>query len=143
MDFEGGESDEAEEGDVRFLVTDGKTSVFLDFSKEHLDAPSPFVDRFVINDLRFPVFASGDDRNIVVGSKLVAMSVAVVAHIFNDVTAENLGCQRIGHCNIRYVAAGQLPFDNAIIRRRGKMQFCRYARAIPASGAVPPFEPPP
>ena len=143
MDFEGGEGDETEEGKVGFFVANGQPPVFLELAEEHLDTPSPAIDGFVVDDFDLAVLASGDDRNIVIGAKFATMIIAVVAHVFDDVTTNDLGGQRIRHADVGDVAARQLAFDNLIVRRDGKMEFGRYARAVFAACAVPPFEPPP
>ena len=143
MDHKGGDGDKAKEGEVCFLVTNGKTPILFDFSKEHFDARSPFVDCLVINNRLFPVFSPGNHRNVVVGMKRIAMLIAVVALIFDDKTAKNVGSQRVGYRDIRYVSTRQLSFDNAVIRCGRKMQLGRYASPVSPSRAVPPFEPPP
>jgi len=143
VDFKSSEGDEAEESEVCFFVANGKTSVFLDLTEEHLDAPSPLVDRLVINDLDPAVFASGDNGDVVVGAKLLTMVVAVIAHVFHDVAADDLGSHNIGHTDIGNMAAGQLAFDNPIVRRDDEVQFGGDAGAVSSPCAVPPFEPPP
>ncbi len=143
MYFEGGESDEAEEGDVGFFITNSETAVFLELAEEHLDTATPAINHFVVNDLDLAVFASGDNRNIVVRAEFLTMIVAVIPHVFNDITANNLGRKRIGHGDVGNIAARKLAFDNAVVRCDGKMQFGGYARTVLAPRAVPPFEPPP
>ena len=138
-----GTGDKAEEAQVGFLVADGQASIFLDAAKEHLDAPAQGIEFFVVIDGNFSVLASRDDRDVVVGLPRGAVVVAIIAHIFDHVTAEHLGSQRVGHRNVGDVAAAQLAFDHAIIRRDGQMQLGGYARATSATRAVPPFEPPP
>jgi len=143
MDLDGSESDETKKGQVGFFVTDGETPILLELAEEHLDASPPAVNHLIVNDLDLTVFAPGDDGKVVVGTEFATVSVAVVAHVCDDITTDDVGGQGIGHRNVGDVAAGQLAFNHLILRRDGEMQLGRYPRAVFTSRAVPPFEPPP
>jgi hypothetical protein len=138
-----GTGDKAEEAKIGFLVADGQAPISLDPAKEHLDAPAQGIELLVIVDGNFSVLAPRNDRNVVIGAQHGTVVVTVITHILDHVTAEHLGGQRIGHRDVGDVAAGQLAFDHAISGRDGQMQLGGYARAISATRAVPPFEPPP
>ena len=143
MNFDSGESDEAEKGQVGFFVTDGETPVLLELAEEHLNASSPAINRLIVNDLDFAVFAPGNNENVIVGDELAAVSVAVIAQVFDDITTDDVSGQGIGHRDVGHIATRQLTFDNLIVRRDGEMQLGRYSCAVFAWCAVPPFEPPP
>ena len=86
---------------------------------------------------------SGSAREPVRGAELAAVSVAVIAHVFDDITTDDVSGQSIGHRDVGHIATRQLTFDNPIVRRDGQMQLGRYPRAVSTTRAVPPFEPPP
>ena len=143
MDLDGSESDETKKGQVGFFVTDGETPVLLELAEEHLDASPPAVNHLIVNDLDFAVFAPGNNGNVIVGVERAAVIVAVIAQVFDDITTNDVSGQCIGHRDVGHIATRQLTFDHLIVRRDGEMQLGGYPRAVFASGAVPPFEPPP
>jgi len=71
------------------------------------------------------------------------MIVAVIAHVFDDITAEHIGSDGIGHGDVGDVAAGQLTFNYVIGWRDGQMQLAGYAATAYAAAVLPPFAPPP
>jgi hypothetical protein len=85
MDLDGSESDETKKGQVGFFVTDGETPILLELAEEHLDASPPAVNHLIVNDLDLTVFAPGDDGKVVVGTEFATVSVAVVAHVCDDI----------------------------------------------------------
>ena len=138
-----GTGDKAEEAQVGFLVADRQAPVFLDPAEKQLDAPAQGIELLVVIDGNLSVLAPWDDRDIVVGAQHSAVVVAIITHIFDHVTAEHFGGQRVGHRNVGDVASAQLTFDHFVSGRDGQMQLGGYARATSAARAVPPFEPPP
>jgi hypothetical protein len=138
-----GTGNKAEEAQVGFLIADGQASIFLDAAKEHLDTAAQGIELLVIIDGNLSVLAPWDNRDVVVSLQRDAVVVAIIAHIFDHVTTEHLGGQRVGHRNVGDVATTQLAFDHAIIGRDGQMQLGGYARTTSTTRTVPPFEPPP
>jgi hypothetical protein len=67
------------------------------------------------------------------------MFVAVIAHVFNNITPNDLGGQAIGHRDVSHIAAGQLTLDDLIIRGDDKMQFGCHPGAVGAARLIDPL----
>jgi hypothetical protein len=128
---------------VAFFESESEPAVFLDFSEEAFDTLSEFVDGFVIQNRHDAIFSSRHHGDVILRAQLVAMCIAIVAHVLNHVAAVNFGGERIGVRNIGGLACGEESFHHVKIAGDGQMQLRGYARAVAAFRLLPPFCPPP